>query len=134
MFCQLPLPFFRNHTPDFFHSLDHKHPGISKIVFGSIFVLLLECIILSIKSVYGIQQSCQMVIECSAPDKRIPVCVRFDFRPVNEKLFQREQAFFFQASQRLLIQFIQNFPDQFFLFKIIESILSRFHYNNLVLV
>lgn len=79
-----------------------------------VFVLLLECIILSIKSVYGIQQSCQMVIECSAPDKRIPVCVRFDFRPVNEKLFQREQAFFFQAFQRLVIQFIQNIPVSFF--------------------
>ena len=81
-----------------------------------------ECIILSIKGVYGIQQPRQMVIQRSTPDKYIAVCVGFNFSPVNEKFLQREQAFFFQASQKLVIQFIQNFPGQLFPFKIIESI------------
>ena len=122
MFCQFPFPVFLNHTPDLFHSLNHKHPGISKVVFRAVSILMQECIILSIKGVYGIQQPRQMVIQRSTPDKCIAVCVGFDFSPVNEKFLQREQAFFFQASQKLVIQFIQNFPGQLFPFKIIESI------------
>ena len=46
MFCQLSFPVFFNGLPDFVHSFEHKHPGISEIVFAAILVLAQKSIIL----------------------------------------------------------------------------------------
>ena len=104
MLCQFPPPVFFHHFPDPFHSLDHEHPGLSKIVFGSISILI------------------QKRVVASPPDKRISVCVRFYLCPVNVEFFQRNESFLLQAAHKLAVQFIQNPARQFFPFKVIKSI------------
>lgn len=46
MFCQLSFPVFFNNLPDFGHSFDYKHPGISEVVLGTVSVLEQKRIIL----------------------------------------------------------------------------------------
>ena len=37
--CQFPFPVFFDNLPDFVHSFNHKHMGISQIIFGAIPIL-----------------------------------------------------------------------------------------------
>ena len=122
MFCQFPFPVFFNDFTDFVHSFNHKHPGISEIVFGAISVFKQKCIILCVKSIDRVQQTGKMIVEAAPPDERVPVCVRFDFGSIDIQLFQRDKPFFFQAAHELTVQFIQDFSRQFFSFKIVKNI------------
>ena len=122
MFCQFPFPVFFNDFTDFVHSFNHKHPGISEIVFGAISVFKQKCIILCVKSIDRVQQTGKMIIETAPPNERISVRVCFNLCSIDVKLFQRDKAFLFQTAHELVIQFIQDFSRQFFSFKIIKNI------------
>ena len=108
MLCQFPLPVFFDNFPDFVHPLDHEHMGIPKIVFGAIAVLKQEGIVLCIKGIDGVQQAGKVIVDAAPPDKGVPVCVRFDFGPINVKFFQRNKAFLLQAAHELVIQIVQD--------------------------
>ena len=96
--------------------------GIPKIVFGAIAVLKQEGIVLCIKGIDGVQQAGKVIVDAAPPDKGVPVCVRFDFGPINVKFFQRNKAFLLQAAHELVIQIVQDFLRQLFSFKIVKSI------------
>ena len=72
MFCQFPFPVFFNDFTDFVHSFNHKHPGISEIVFGAISVFKQKCIILCVKSIDSVQQTGKMIVKTAPPNERIP--------------------------------------------------------------
>lgn len=67
-----------------------------------------------------------MVIDAPAPDKSITVSVGFNLGSIDKKLFKCDKPFFFQPAHELVIQFVQNFTGQFFVFELIESIPLRF--------
>ena len=79
MFGKFPFLVFPDHFLDFIHSFNNKHLRMAKSVLLIISVFSQECIISCIKCVYRIQKTCQMIIDCSSPDKCITVCVCFDF-------------------------------------------------------
>ena len=57
---------------DFVHSFNHKHPGISEIVFEAISVFKQKCIILCVKSIDSVQQTGKMIVKTAPPNERIP--------------------------------------------------------------
>ena len=103
MLCQFPFPILLDDLPDFVHSFDHEHMGFSQIVFGAIRMLRQKGIILCVKGVNRIQQTGKMIVEAAPPDERVPVCVRFDFGPIDIQLFQRDKPFFFQTAHKLTV-------------------------------
>ena len=63
-----------------------------------------------------------MVIDRTAPDKCITVCIGFNLSPINKKFFQCNKAFFLKPAQKLVIKIIQYFRGQLFPFKLIKSV------------
>lgn len=114
MFCQLPPLVFSNHFPDLFHSFDHEHPDLSKIVLGALSILIQEQVVFCVKGIYGVQQTSQMIVYTSPPDKRVSVCVRFYLGSIDIELFERKESFLLQTAHKLAVQFIQNLACQFF--------------------
>ena len=94
MFCQLTSPVFFNHFPNLVHAFDHKHLCISKIILCSIAIFKQERVVFFIKGIYRIQQPDKVVIQRSAPDKRIAVRIGLYFCAVDVKLLKRKESLF----------------------------------------
>ena len=81
-----------------------------------------KAIIPLVESVNGVQQSGKVVIHTASPYKGIAVGVSLDLRAINKKFPERDEPFFFQTPQKLVMQLLQYLTCQLFILKIIKSI------------
>ena len=78
-----------------------------------------------IKGIYGIEQSCQMIVDRAAPYKCIAVGIGLYLGAVNKQFLQRDQPFLFQPAQELVMKVVQYFGGKFFAFELVKCIPFR---------
>ena len=84
-----------------------KHLGIPQLTFAIVSIFRQECIALFIKGIYGIEQSCQIIIDGATPYKGITIGIGRYLGSVNEQFFQ---PFFRENFGEVATQLSCNLP------------------------
>ena len=95
---------------------------MSDTIFSVIIVYGKKIIVFFIQGINGIQKTCQMIVDASAPYKSVAVGVGFYLCPVNKQFLQRDKTCFFQKVQELVVQVVKDFRSKFVSLKLLESI------------